>query len=131
MSKKIYVCFIFSAVLIFFNSSHFTYAQIPQDAEYKEGELIVRFAPKENGVQRTLNEKITILSSFNGGTIKYSFKLVPGLSLVQLPQSIKVKDTINLFTKRPEFLYVEPNYKLYLHFSFLNDTNYEFQWNMN
>jgi len=53
--------------------------------EYKEGELLVRFAPKENKHQRTKTEKETILSSINGGTIKHSHeKLVPGLNVIVL-----------------------------------------------
>lgn len=128
--KKVSGCIFISAVLIFFHFSNFTYAQIPQNAEYKEGELIVRFAPKANGLQRTIQEKNATLSLFNGGNVKYSYKFVPGLTLVQLPHGINVKDSVTLFTNRPEFLYVEPNYKIYLHSTFPNDTWFNYQWNL-
>ncbi len=128
--RKVSVCLIFSAVLIYLHFSDFTYAQIPQNAAYKEGELIVRFTPKANGLQRTLQEKDATLSLFNGGTVKYSYKLVPGLTLVQLPNEAKVKDKIDLFINRTEILYVEPNYKIYLHSIFPNDTHFNYQWNM-
>lgn len=106
------------------------YAQIPQNAEYKEGELIVRFAPKANGLQRTLQERNATLSLFNGGTVKYSFNLVPGLTLVQLPNGSNVKDSITLFTNRTDILYAEPNYKIYLHSTLPNDSWFNCQWNL-
>jgi hypothetical protein len=61
---------------------------------YKEGELLVRFAPKADSKQKSLNERSQILSSYNAGTIKHSVKLVPGLSLVKLPENVKVADAI-------------------------------------
>lgn len=43
------------------------FASSDSNLPYKEGELLIRFAPKSKGVQKTLNERNLILSSFNAG----------------------------------------------------------------
>jgi hypothetical protein len=55
------------------------------DLPYKPGELIVRFAPKATGAQRTKAEQNEVLTSIDGGNIKHFYKLVPGLTVVKLP----------------------------------------------
>jgi len=97
---------------------------------YKEGELLVRFAPKTNGKQRTTDERVQILSSFNAGAVKHSVKLVPGLSLVKLPENLKVKDALSKLRGKGEFLYIEPNYKIRIALTFPNDTRFEELWAM-
>ncbi len=87
----------------------------PNELDYKPGELIVRFAPKENGQQRLKSERNAILASFNGGSIKHSFKRVPGLTVVKLPENSKVKDKIKKFKNKKGILYAEPNYKIILY----------------
>jgi subtilisin family serine protease len=89
---------------------------------YKEGELFVRFAPKTNGIQRTANERNQILSSHNTGSIKKSYKLVPGLTLVKLPANMEVTDALSKLRGKSEILYVEPNYKIQLLSTFPNET---------
>jgi hypothetical protein len=64
------------------------------DLPYKEGELLVRFTPKASGFQRTTVERSQILSALNAGTIKHSFKRVSGLTLVRLPENLKVADAL-------------------------------------
>jgi len=97
---------------------------------YKEGELLVKFAPKANGKQKTINERNQILSSLNAGEVKHSFKRVPGLTLVKLPENLKVKDALSKLKSKNEFLYVEPNYKIKLLSTIPNDTNYPQLWAM-
>lgn len=80
------------------------------DLDYKKGELIVRFAPKANGLQRTKAERNAILSSIDGGNVKRSYKLVSGLTVVKLPASRTVKNSIGAFKNTPGILYAEPNY---------------------
>ena len=82
------------------------------DERYKEGELIVRFAPKAKGIQHSNAERNQILDSLQIGKIKKSSGLVPGLTLVQLPENLKVKDVISKLHGKKEFLYVEPNYEV-------------------
>jgi len=82
------------------------------NSPYKEGEIIVRFAPKANGIQRTTSERNQVLAALNAGEIERSVKLVPGLSLVKLPANLTVTDAISTLKGKSEFLYVEPNYKI-------------------
>ena len=91
------------------------------DLPYKEGELLIRFAPKMHGLQRTKQEKNQFLSSLNAGEVKQSFKRVSGLTLVKLPENLKVKDALPKFKGKSEILYVEPNYKYKLLSTFPND----------
>jgi hypothetical protein len=91
------------------------------DLPYKEGELLVKFAPKANGKQKTANERNQILSSINAGEVKRSYKMVSGLTVVKLPEGHKVKDTLPKFKGKSEILYVEPNYKYKLLSTFPND----------
>ncbi len=100
------------------------------DLDYKPGELIVRFAPKQNGVQRSKAERNSILASINGGHIKHSFKRVPGLTVVKLPTNSKVKGKIGIFKNRPGILYAEPNYKIKLVSTIPNDTYFDNLWGM-
>jgi len=86
-------------------------ADDPNELDYKPGELIVRFAPKANGKQRSKAERKGILDSINGGSIKHSFKLVSGLTIVKLKDKDKVKDKIKEFKNKKGILYAEPNYK--------------------
>jgi hypothetical protein len=73
----------------------FASVSVADKADYKEGELLVRFTPKANGQQRTKSEKEEILSSIDGGTIKRSHeKLVPGLNLVNLPAGDTVEKVL-------------------------------------
>ena len=81
---------------------------------YREGELLVRFAPKGDGKQRSVAEKAQVLSSLGGGIEKHRYKLTPGLSLVELAPGRKVENALRAFNNRPEVLYAEPNYKLEL-----------------
>ncbi|MHC4159855.1 MAG: S8 family serine peptidase, partial [Planctomycetota bacterium] len=81
------------------------------DLPYKEGELIVRFAPKADKGLRSISERNQILTSVNAGTVKTSFKLVSGLSVVKLPAGLTVADTLPRLKGKNEILYVEPNYK--------------------
>ena len=79
----ILVCFVFV-------SNCFASSDLP----YKEGELLIRFAPKVAGLQRTKQEHNQILSSLNAGEVNRSYKRVQGLTLVKLPENVKVKDAL-------------------------------------
>jgi parallel beta-helix repeat protein len=100
------------------------------DLDYKKGELIVRFAPKANGLQRTKAERNVILSSIDGGNVKRSYKLVSGLTVVKLPASRTVKNSIDAFKNTPGILYAEPNYKIKLYATMPNDTYFDNLWGM-
>ncbi len=100
------------------------------DLAYKEGELIVRFAPKPNGSQRTADERNQILTAFNAGTVKHSIKLVPGLSLVELPANLTVADALSRLKGKGEFLYIEPNYRIKIASTFPNDPCFPYLWGL-
>ena len=115
-----------------FYSTYLAEGAIPQghdftiaaNSPYKEGQLLVRFAHKVDGTQRSVIEKNQVLNSLGGGTIKQSFKIVPGLTLVELPAGVTVKDALKTYNARSEILYAEPDYKIKLLSKFPNDPNF-------
>jgi len=100
------------------------------DLPYKEGELLIRFAPKANGAQRTITERNQILSYFNTGTIKHTTKMVPGLSLVKLPEGVTVEAALSRLKDAGEIIYSEPNYRIKIASAFPNDPNFNNLWGM-
>ena len=120
--KTVYLSIIFFAAIL----TSVKAADLP----YKEGELLIRFAPKADGIQRTTDERNQILSSFNAGTVKGSVRLVPGLSVVKLPVNLTVADALPRLRGKSEILYVEPNYKIRLASIFPNDTRFDEMWAM-
>ena len=117
--------FVFTSIQL-----HQAVGQSTSDLEYNPGELIVRFAPKPNFQQRTKSEQNTILASINGGIVKRTYKLVPGLSLVKLPAPRTVKNSLADFRRLPGILYVEPNYKIRLYSTEPNDSSFDYLWGM-
>jgi len=103
---------------------------IPADTPYKPDELIVRFAPKVDSKQRNTTEKIQVLSSLGGGTIKREYKIVPGLSLVKLPPGLTVEDALKTYNATDEILYAEPDYEIPLLSTFPNDSRFDELWGM-
>ena len=96
----------------------------------RQGELLVRFAPRPDGKQRSTSEKNQILTSLGGAALKHSFKIVPGLSLVKLPAEQKVEDALKTFNNMDGILYAGPNYKLELMSTFPNDPCFSEQWGL-
>jgi subtilisin family serine protease len=127
MSSKNVYCHIF---IIYFSLISNCLAE-SNDLPYKEGELLVRFAPKTHGIQRTKQEKDQFLSSLNAGEVKRSYNRVQGLTLVKLPEGHKVVDALSKFKGKSEILYVEPNYKIKLCSTTPNDPCFVYQWGMN
>ncbi|MBN2019276.1 MAG: hypothetical protein JW749_03525 [Sedimentisphaerales bacterium] len=97
---------------------------------YKEGELIVRFAQRPDGIQRTTSEKNTIIASLGGGEAKRNYKLVPGLTLVKLPEGVKVEDVLVSFNMKSEILYAQPNYILKAASTFPYDVRFKELWGL-
>jgi len=100
------------------------------NADYKQGELIVRFVgglsqalPESNtdfleqqisGPRTTSAIKNAIASSTVSGAyvVKEYDSLVPGLALVKLPKNVSVADAVMRFNQSPQILYAQPNYKI-------------------
>ena len=97
---------------------------------YAPGELLVRFVPKSRGIQLNTKEKNMILSYLGGATIEHNFKIVPGLSLVKLPEDQKVEDVLQSYNLASEILYAEPNYKLQAFANEPNDTYFDELWGL-
>ena len=115
---------------IFFIQIDVVKAQEKTELQYKEGELIVRFAPKENKMLRTGYEMNSVLSSINCGTISRTSRLIPGLTLVKLPENKTVKEMLQTFKLANGILYAEPNYELEAFDTTPNDPCYIEQWGL-
>ncbi len=100
------------------------------DLLYVPGELLVQFAPKPNGEQRSLIEKNQILSSLGAATVKRNYKIVPGLTLVKLPSGQSVEDTLETFNRTDGILLAAPNHKLKYASTFPNDPRFDELWGM-
>jgi len=100
------------------------------DLPYKPGELIVRFAPDTTGKQLTIAERNAILASFGGGYLRHSYKLVPGLSVVKIPENMSVESALEAFQRVGGILYAEPNYRITLLSTFPNDPGFNEQWGL-
>jgi uncharacterized repeat protein (TIGR01451 family) len=115
MSRNIIIMVITSSFL--FISS----AVSASELNYVPGEVLVQFNPKENGDLRSTEDKTEILSSFGGGTIVRSYKIVPGLSLVKLPQGTSVESALATFSTSSDITHVQPNYIYHTYSTFPND----------
>ena len=100
------------------------------NAHYKPDRLIVRFAGKANGRMRSKQEKNKILKSLGEGKIKRNFKIVPGLSIVELPPGQTVKEAVHQFNKAHGILYAEPDYEVQVSSTVPDDTRFNDLWGM-
>jgi subtilisin family serine protease len=103
---------------------------ITSELGYKEDQLLVRFAPKANGIQHSTDERNQILSFFGAGTVKHSMKFVSGLTVVKLPKNLTVAEAMPKLRGKNGILYVEPDYKIRLASTLPNDPNFAQLWGM-
>jgi len=106
------------------------FTKITANAEYKPGELLVRFAPKSDWSQKSTVEKQQILINLGGATIKRNFKIVPGACVVKLPYGLTVEAALKTFNKTAGIIYAEPNYKVKTISTFPNDPCFSQLWGM-
>jgi subtilisin family serine protease len=97
------------------------FTKLAADAEYEQGELIIRFARKDGKIRRNSGEKASILSSLSNASVKRNFKVVEDLALVKLSSGKTVEESLKSFNEHPGILYAEPNYKVKLISTFPND----------
>ena len=116
---------------VFFLPIDLIKAQDSPELRYKAGELIVRFAPREDKALRTKSDMDSLVTSINGGTISRTSRLVPGLTLVKLPENKTVKEMLQIFNLANGILYAEPNYKLEAFNTTPNDPCFVEQWGLN
>ncbi len=100
------------------------------DVAYEPGRLIVRFAPTARGKILSTVDKNQILSPLGGGTVKRDFKIVPGLSVVQLPAGMTVEEALVVFNSADGILYAEPDYEVQICSTFPDDTRFDDLWGM-
>ena len=86
----------------------------PLDLGYVPGELLVRFAPKPDGIQRSRAEKTQIMSSLGAAAVREDFRIVPGLSRVKLPAGVTVEQAMAQLNKTQGIIYAQPNHVLML-----------------
>jgi subtilisin family serine protease len=143
--------FVFGALIFVF--AQLTFAQPPglpgfpdarkdiQALPYRQGELIVRFvdtgpkAPVRMEIPGPLTSRAVknILSNMAvpGAAVHKEFdRIVPGLTLVKLPPQATVADGLFGFSRSPDILYVEPNYKRW-QCVIPNDPNFPNLWALN
>jgi predicted outer membrane repeat protein len=89
------------------------------DTNYKQGELLVRFADGQQveqviGPRTTRSVRSAVASSIVSGAYvdKEYDHLVSGLAMVKLPQGVSVPDAVILFNQSTNILYAQPNYKI-------------------
>jgi len=140
MSRKVYIVnlFVFSIIFIHITMQvSFAYLTVQSietigisGVDYVPGEILVRFAPKADGIQKTLEEKNRILSTIGEACTKHSYKLVPGLSLVKLPSGQTVEESLEKLKNKEGILYAHPNYILKTLTSVPNDPCFPYQWGL-
>jgi hypothetical protein len=115
-------------VCLFFVSNSF--AIDSNDLPYAADRILVKFAPKVGGILRTANEQNQILSSVDAGTVKKSLKLVPGLTVVELPNNASVVNILAKLKEKGEILYAEPDWKISIQANYPDDQGFSGQWGL-
>jgi hypothetical protein len=107
------------------------FTRIAPNASYQPGRLIVRFAQGWGGQMVTMERKNQILNALGGASIEKEFRIVPGLSVVQLPAGMTVEEALKVFNKTDGVLYAEPDYRVTVDLTIPNDTRFDELWGMN
>jgi subtilisin family serine protease len=100
-------------------------------SEYVPDQILVRFSPKSDGSQKDKTEKDQFLASLNAGEVKHSFKRVPGLTVVKLPNGLSVQEALSKLKNKNEILYAEPDSIIYPDSITPNDPYFKQQWALN
>ena len=100
------------------------------EPNYVEGELLVRFAPKQDAMIPTRLERRAILNALGGARETGAYWLVPGLTVVKLPDGVTVEQALAKFNARKDILYAEPNWILRIQFT-PDDPGFADQWGLN
>ncbi len=105
---------------------------VPEDEPYVEGELLVRFAPDANSFLPTSQKRGLLISAALGAEAqeKQQFKIVPGLSLVKLPEGVTVKEALAALSSDTTILYAQPNYEYKALITIPNDVRFSELWGM-
>jgi subtilisin family serine protease len=93
-------------------------------AEYREGTLLVRFAPQANEASRLTKRKRLAAQRLKGFD-----RLVPGLEIWRLPKHVTVAAALAALKKERDLLYVEPDYVLHADIT-PNDPSFSSLWGL-
>ncbi len=110
--------------------AQYDFTTIAPNASYRQGRLIVRFAEDIKGQSITSERKIELLSSLGGANIENEFRIVPGLSVVQLPAGMTVEQALPMFNKANGILYAQPDYEIKLLSTISDDPRFDELWGM-
>jgi subtilisin family serine protease len=102
----------------------------PNQPKYVEGELLVRFAKKLDGQIPTKLERRAVLTALGGAQETGSYWLVPGLTVVKLPDGVTVQQALTRFNAKGEILYAQPNW-ICRTLETPNDPKFNEQWGLN
>jgi len=102
---------------------------------FKPDEVIVRFGSKVKEqfdtagasaiTPASVAEQNQILSVVGNASVKRSFTIVPGLSVVKLPAGTAVEDAVAALNTTDGVLYAEPNYIFKALSTFPNDSRFD------
>ena len=98
--------------------------------DYKQGQLLVRFADVGGQPPDTAEKNTILCSILPGSSVQREYNIVPGLALVKLPAGTTVECSLPTFNQSPDILYAERNYELELAI-IPNDTRFNDLWGMN
>jgi len=107
----------------------FAYSMSQEKFNYKDDEVIIRFRD-DTDKTKTLREKKAFLDKKGGGKIIKSYKRLPNLHVIKLPKNLNVEDALKKYRDSKEVMYVEPNYKIYLHSTIPNDPYFPQLWGL-
>jgi subtilisin family serine protease len=122
MSKKGFIGL--SALLVVILAASVTRASAPE-ATYKPDQLIVRFEPALTPAQQQ-----AIVTSLGGCCIEHRFKMVSGLTVVQLAPGQTVQEAMRAFNQADGVIYAEPNYEYKYTATIPNDPRFTQLWGL-
>lgn len=103
---------------------------VAENVPYKPGELLVRFGNKRTRRLIDTSTKMETLSSLRGASLIRDFQIVPGLSVVKLPEGVSVEEALIQFNQSEDVIYAQPNYELQILSTIPNDSRFGELWGM-
>ncbi|OQW99337.1 MAG: hypothetical protein BWK80_63170, partial [Desulfobacteraceae bacterium IS3] len=110
-------------ICFFFISVHTILQAEAQDADYKVGELLVKYKASSSSAAKTEFYR----NNWNINTIKTFGEI--GVQLMKLPADMSVEKALEIYRSDPDVEYAEPNY-IYVPKSVPNDPNYGKLWGL-
>lgn len=107
-----------------------SYPAMPARADCHPRRILVRFNQAVAAAANSSAVKQSAVNASCGGTIVKEFSVVPGLSLVELPESTSLQDALDQLNRMDNILYAQPDYQLYADSVFPNDPRFNEQWGL-